>query len=182
MGKLKKEHFCYGAILTAIMEYNPDSSFVLLQPQNNTRKIYRIQTNTSQECIIFFKYAFEKEESKQTWSYVFSDKDKEVLKLCHDNKIPTFIYLLCGIQKLSDSGIAVLRYEEFNQVSNKKTITIKQKKNSRYFLLHRSKSNQDVIHISTKRIEKTFDDLINEEVELSHGYYCPNCGTKFLHS
>lgn len=178
MSKLKKEHFCYGAILAAIMEYNPDSSYVLLQPQNNTRKVYRIQTNTSQECIMFFKYAFEKEKTKQTWSYSFSSNDKEFLKLCYDNKIPVFVYLLCGVPKLLNSGIAVLRYEEISEVFSKKTITIKQKKNSHNFLLHRDRSNQNLISIPTNRIEKSFDDLINEEVELSNGYYCPKCGTK----
>ena len=80
MKSLTKEHFCYGAILSAIMEYNPDSSFVLLQSQNNSRKIFKIQTNTSNECVILFKYAFQND--KQSWVYNFSEKDKEIsLKL-----------------------------------------------------------------------------------------------------
>lgn len=178
MSKLKKEHFCYGAILTAIMEYNPDSSFVLLQPHNNSRKIYHIQTNTSQECVIFFKYAFEKGQSKQSWLFSFSDNDKEFLKTYYDKKIPVFIYLLCGVSELFNSEVAVLRYDEYKEISHKKSITLNKKKNSHNFFLYRTKSIKDIIPLPTNRIEKTFDDLINEEVKLSHGYYCPNCGTK----
>ena len=61
MPSLKQQHFYYGAILSAIIEYNPDTSLVLLQPSEESRNKYRIQTNTvKQECIIFFKHAFEK--------------------------------------------------------------------------------------------------------------------------
>lgn len=178
MKSLKQEHFYYGAILTAIMEFNPDTSLVLLQPQNETRKIYRIQTNQSQECIIFFKHAFEKKAGSQSWQFTFSDEDKTFLREYHQNKIPVFIYLLCAVDNLISSEIAVLRYEEFNEVSSKKNFTINKTKRGRKFYLHRSKSSKDAISFSRSRIEKSFDDLINEEVELSQGYYCPKCGTK----
>ena len=74
--------------------------------------------------------------------------------------------------------IAVLRYEEFNEVSSKSNFTISKEKRSRNFYLHRSKSPKDAILISRSRIQKSFSELISEEIELSHGYYCPNCGTK----
>ena len=159
------------------MEYNPDASLVLLQPQNNTRKIYRIQTNTSQECIIFFKYAFEKTEGSQSRVYHFSEQDKEFLKNCYENKIPAFIYLLCGVKGLKDSEIAVLRYDEYAEVAHKKNFTIGIKKNYSDFYLHRLKSPKGDIPIPRNRIEKTFDYLIKDIIEFSHGYYCPNCGT-----
>lgn len=181
MAKLKKEHFCYGAVLSAIMEYNPDSSFVLLQSQNKSRKIFKIQTNTSKECVIFFKYNFKKEkESNQGWSFKFSDNDKELLKSYYDKKIPVFIYLVCGVNKLLNSEVAVLRYEEFNEVSTKTGITINKKKSGHNFFLYRGKSLQNAILIPTTRIEKSFDDLISEEIDISNGYYCPNCGTEII--
>ena len=103
MKSLKQEHFYYGAILTAIMEYNPDTSIVLLQPKNDTRKIYKIQTNQCQECIIFFKHAFEKENGSQSWLYQFSDNDKKFLEECYQRKTPVFIYLLCAVDNLKNS-------------------------------------------------------------------------------
>lgn len=37
MPSLKQQHFYYGAILSAIIEYNPDTSLVLLQPSEESR-------------------------------------------------------------------------------------------------------------------------------------------------
>ena len=176
MPSLKQQHFYYGAILSAIIEYNPDTSLVLLQPSEESRNKYRIQTNTvKQECIIFFKHAFEKEDGSRSWVYNFSDKDKEFLKECHKEKIPVFIYLLCAMKNLKDSEIAVLRYwDEFSQVNDKKNFTIS-------FYLHRRKSSADDILIPRNRIEKNFDDLINETIKQSNGYYCPKCGCCMIH-
>ena len=178
MKKLKKEHFCYGAILTAIMEFNPDANFVLLQRNDDSRKMYRIETATSKECVIYFKYAFETPTKPQSWSFQFSDEEKSCLKSCHAKRIPTFIYLLCGMPSLKDSEIAVLRYDEFNEVSDKINIKLSLKKNDRYFSLARGKIADNAIHIPRHRIEKTFDYLIDDIVKISHNYYCPNCGTK----
>ncbi|MGN0517482.1 MAG: hypothetical protein ACI4II_02015 [Acutalibacteraceae bacterium] len=177
MKSLKKEHFCYGAVLSAIIEYNPDTSLVLLESQNNSRKVFKIQTNTSQECIIFFKYAFEKSEGSQSWVYQFSEQDKEYLNEWHKKKIPVFIYLLCGVKDLINSEIAVLSYDEYAEVAHKKNFTVGVKKNYPKFYLHRTKSPKDDITIPRNRIEKPFDDLIKDIVEISHGYYCPKCGT-----
>lgn len=177
MKSLKQEHFYYGAILTAIMEYNPDTSLVLIQPENNTRKIYRIETNTFKECVIFFKHAFEKAKGSQSWLFQFSDADKLFLEDCYNKKIPTFIYLLCGVENLKNSEIAILRYDEFKEVAHKNNFTIGTKKNAQKFYLHRTKSPKDDIEIPRSRIEKTFDYLINDIVKSSQGYYCPKCGT-----
>lgn len=101
----------------------------------------------------------------------------DYLKKLHDEKIPAFICLLCGVKGLKDSEIAVLGYDEFAQVAHKKNFTIGTKKNYPNFYLHRTKSPKDDITIPRNRIEKSFDDLINNIVEISHGYYCPKCGT-----
>lgn len=177
MKGLKQAHFYYGAILTAIMEYNPDASFVLLQPQDHTRKIYHIQTNASQECIIFLKHAFEKQLGSQSWSYTFSKDDKKCLAAYYKQKTPIFIYLLCAVDGLQNSEIAILKYDEFLKVSHKTNFTIGTKKNARNFNLHLTKSPKDDILIPRNRIEQTFDYLIADTIKQSNGYYCPQCGT-----
>ena len=117
-----------------------------------------------------------------SYEYNFSDKDKEFLKECHKEKIPVFIYLLCAMKNLKDSEIAVLRYwDEFSQVINKKNFTISLKKRYSNFYLHRSKLSADDILIPRNRIEKNFDDLINETIKQSNGYYCPKCGCCMIH-
>lgn len=178
MKSLKLEHFYYGAILTAILEYNPDSSLALLERNDDNRKIYKIQTSQSKECVIFFKYASEKSPGAQSWRYQFSEQDKSFLKDCYDKKCPTFIYLLCCTKEFKNSEIAVLRYDEYEKVSHKKNFSISKKKNSPYFFLHRSKSLKDDIKIPRIRIEKDFDYLIDDIIEVSDGYFCPICGTE----
>lgn len=176
MKSLKKEHFYYGAILASIMEYNPDANFAWLQRNVESRKIYKIQTNNSKECIIFFKYAFEKAEGFKSWLFQLSDIEKGYLKECYEDKVPTFIYLLCGVKDLINSEIAVLTYDEFEKVSHKKNFTISNKKNYPNFYLHTNRYTDDDILIPRKRIEMTFDELIDEIIRTSNGYYCPNCG------
>lgn len=180
MKKLKREHFCYGAVLSAIMEYNQDADFALLQRDNTSRKIYKIQTSTSKECVVFMKYAFEKEKDSHSWLYSFSENEKEYIQNCHENKIPIFIYLLCAVPTLRNSEIAVLRYDEFNEVKHKSNFTLSLRKNYSDFYLHRAKSPKYDLTIPRNRIEKPFDDLINDVINLSHGYYCPRCGTEIF--
>ena len=127
--------------------------------------------------VLFFKHAFEKTNGSKSWLYQFSEKDKEFLKECHDKRIPTFIYLLCCVNGLKDSEIAVLKFEEFKKVINKGNFTIALKERSRSFDLKINKSPKNDMHIPRGRIQKTFDELINEVVLETNGYYCPNCGT-----
>lgn len=82
------------------MEYNPGASFAWLQRNDDNRKMYKIQTKNSKECKIYFKYAFEKTNGSQSWLYRFSDNKKEDLKKYYREKIPTFVYLLCGVKEL----------------------------------------------------------------------------------
>ena len=180
MKSLKLQHFYYGAILTAIMEYNPDASMVLVQPQNDSRKAYKITTNSSKECFIIFKYANERTQGSRSCVYAVSDEEKFVLKQHYDAKIPTFLYLLCANKKLKDSEIAILNYDEFILVSDKTNFTIGSKKNFPNFYLHRDKHKDNDLLIPRNRIEKTFDELIDDIVKASNGYYCPNCGTHIL--
>ena len=85
-------------------------------------------------------------------------------------------------ENLKDSEIAVLRYwDEFSQVIDKKNFTISLKKRYSNFYLHRSKLSADDILIPRNRIEKNFDDLINETIKQSNGYYCPKCGRCMIH-
>ena len=48
-------------------------------------------------------------------------------------KYQCLIYLLCGVSGLFNSEIAVLRYDEYKEISHKKSITLSKKKNSHNF-------------------------------------------------
>ena len=98
MAKLKKNHFYYGAILDALCQYNPDASPILMSHEEEPRQVYKVMTNTSQECILFFKYALPKTNGKNeddiSYLFTFSDDDKQKLKSYNDNyDYPVFLFL-----------------------------------------------------------------------------------------
>lgn len=169
---LTQQNFYFGAILSAIIEYNPDASMAMLQRNDDHRGIYRIETNTSQTCCFLFKHAGQKRDNTKSWQFLFSDEELEFLENCHNDKTPTFIYLLCRTPELKSSEIAVLNLIEFRNL-NKNSITVRPEKRS--FIISRGKSPTNDFSIPRNRIQKDFDDLINEVVEDSRGYYCPRC-------
>lgn len=168
MAKLKKNHFYYGAILDALCQYNPDASPVLMSHEES-RQVYRVMTNTSQECILFFKYASPKTGGKNeqdiSYLFTFSDDDKQKLKAYMDKyNCPIFLYLLCKQPELKDSEIIVLKYEEYQNVEENRAITIRIQKSKNYILLFKkgSKARDNAYQIPRNRIEKTFDELADD--------------------
>lgn len=168
MAKLKKNHFYYGAILDALCQYNPDASPVLMSHEES-RQVYRVMTNTSQECILFLKYASPKTGGKNeqdiSYLFTFSDDDKQKLKTYIEKyNCPVFLYLLCKQPDLKDSEIIVLKYEEYQNVEENRAITIRIQKSKNYILLFQkgSKSRDNAYQIPRNRIEKTFDELADD--------------------
>ena len=168
MAKLKKNHFYYGAILDALCQYNPDASPVLMSHEES-RQVYRVMTNTSQECILFLKYASPKTGGKNeqdiSYLFTFSDDDKQKLKAYMDKyNCPIFLYLLCKQPDLKDSEIIVLKYEEYQNVEENRAITIRIQKSKNYILLFKkgSKARDNAYQIPRNRIEKTFDELADD--------------------
>lgn len=168
MAKLKKNHFYYGAILDALCQYNPDASPVLMSHEES-RQVYRVMTNTSQECILFLKYASPKTGGKNeqdiSYLFTFSDDDKQKLKAYMDKyDCPIFLYLLCKQPDLKDSEIIVLKYEEYQNVEENRAITIRIQKSKNYILLFKkgSKARDNAYQIPRNRIEKTFDELADD--------------------
>lgn len=172
--KLKQQHFYYGAILSALIEYNPDASMVMLQKEVDNRGIYQIETNTNQGCYVYFKHAFEKKNVNNSWLFSFTKSDISQLQDYYEQKIPTFVYLLCAKPDLKGSEIAILKLDEFLHL-NRTSITVKTPKNSHSFRVARDKSPINDYEFPRNRIEKSFDDLINEVVKESNGYYSPKC-------
>ena len=174
MAKLKKNHFYYGAILDALCQYNPDASPILMSHEEEPRQVYKVMTNTSRECILFFKYASPKTNGKNeddiSYLFTFSDDDKQKLK-SYNNKYdyPIFLYLLCKQPDLKDSEIIVLKYEEYQNVEENRAITIRIQKNKNYILLFKkgSKSPDNAYQIQRNRIEKTFDELMTDVMKES---------------
>ena len=146
----------YGAILDASCQYNRDASPVLMSHEES-RQVYRVMTKTSQECILFLKYASPKTggKSEQDVSYLFrfSDDDKQKLKNYMDKyNCPIFLYLLCKQPDLKDSEIIVLKYEEYQNVEENRVITIRIQKNKTVFCCLKKEVKQEITHIRYRKI------------------------------
>lgn len=166
MSKLKQINFFYGAILNAILEKNPDCSPTLILADNDTRQVYKVLTdNSPQDYILFFKHSSCRTKDDSTyssWTFSFSDSDKELLKTYNRNN-PIFICLLClQKNKLQDSEVAILTYEEYLKINNKNTFTIGLEKRKRNFLLFLgdSRARADAYLISRDRIAKSLNFLL----------------------
>lgn len=174
MKKLKQYHFWYGAILNAIFECNEDAIPTLLEATEK-RGVYKIITNTSKkEYVVFCKHAFQKDNKNKTyssWIFKFSEEDKKCLKKYYDQGYPVFIYLLCAVDELKESEIAVCTYEEFLVVQDKQTVTIGRKKGKSYFNLHTEKQRATAIHLMRDRIEQKSDTIIDEITYFSPEHY-----------
>lgn len=169
MGKLKKKYFYYGAILSTILQHNPDASPMLILNDNDSRQVYRIFTNTSKkEYILFFKYANCKQQEPTSkyysWTFSFSNDDKEKLKSYSMAQSPIFIYLLCLRKNFQDSEIAIINYEEYLPILNNQTITIGLENNKHHFYLFQGKSRENACRIQTNRINKNFNDLMKQSL------------------
>lgn len=167
MGRVLKANFYYGAILTTILQKNPDAIPTLILADGESKQIYKMITNSSKhEYILFFKYAsMNSRTRKNYWScqFTFSKDDKEKLKNCYlKEKMPILICLLCvNTENFRESDIVILKYEEFEKVKKKQAITIGFKYKKHHFILYTdTKARDDGLHIETNRIEKNFDDLL----------------------
>jgi len=168
VAKLNKSDFYYGAILDALCQYNPDALPVLISHEES-RQVYRVMTNSSQECILFFKYASPKTGGKNkqdiSFLFAFSDDDKQKMKGYIDQyNCPIFLYLLCKQPDLKDSEIIVLKYEEYKNVEENRTVTIRIQKGKNHILLFKkgNKARDNAYRISRNRVEKTFDELTDD--------------------
>ena len=168
MGRLKQWYFYYGAIITSILENNPDASPTLLVNEES-KQVYRIKTtNLNEEYILYLKHASCKqgrEQSYSSWVFNFTDDDKERLKKYHNENEGVLIYLLCLKGNIQDSEIVVLKYDEYKQVKNKNTITIGAEKGKKTFFLFtgESKARSDALLIKRNRNEYRFHKLLEDE-------------------
>ena len=172
---LKKQDFYYGAILRAILEYNPDSSMAMVERNDDYSNVYRIETNKSKKsCYCLFKHGNEIKNNPNSWQFKFSPKELDFLNQCHSSKTSAFIYFLCRRENLTHSEIAVMNLDEYIKI-NKPSLTIGIVEKKRDFTVARDKSPINDILLPRNRIEKDFDTLIEDIIKISNGYYCDHC-------
>lgn len=169
--KLQQRDFYIGAVLSCFFVNNLDSKPSLIENIDNSSQLWRMTTNNSRDFFAYIKYTTDKlpDPKKSTnirWQFSLTDKDKQCIeKKATLENLPVVLFFLCGMKDLIDSEICVVRYEEYLQVQDKSTITIKkvyEKPNShpRNFFLHIGKKQSEVLPIKRNRIEQNIETLL----------------------
>lgn len=179
MPKLKEYDFYYGAVLNMIFRYNKDAMTSIVET-TDYKQTYRLTTNKSkQDFIILIKKASVNQRIKnndyKSWQFKLTPTDKKCIEEYYNLHFPIFIFFVCLSDNLNDSEILIANYEEIKNVIDKNGINIGVRNNENCFTLFVDKSRSNAMRIPRNRIEKSFDEIVDNVVQLNPSHYCPNC-------
>ena len=158
MSKIKVADFYYGAVLS--MLFNRHVNPALVESDDN-RQIYDLTTNNG-SCRLYIKYRADrirtKTEDYNSWQFGFSQSEIDELKNYMNSNINLSMALVCGVEGLSESEIAVLDKKEIDELLklDKKSITISRKKNERAYRISLGGGRSAAIQVKANRFEDIF--------------------------
>ena len=158
MSKIKVADFYYGAVLS--MLFNSKVNPALVESDEN-RQIYDLTTNDG-SCRLYIKYRANKiknlTENYNSWQFVFAPTELDDIKKYIDNGFNLSLALVCGMEGLSDSEIAVLNKSEVEELLNleKLSITISRKKNERAYRSSIGGGRNSAMKIKANQCEEIF--------------------------
>lgn len=158
MSKIKVADFYYGAVLS--MLFNRHVNPALVESDDN-RQIYDLTTNNG-SCRLYIKYRADriktKTEDYNSWQFGFSQSEIDELKNYMNRNINLSMALVCRVEGLSESEIAVLDKKEINELLklDKKSITISRKKNERAYRISLGGGRSGAIQVKANRFEDIF--------------------------
>ncbi len=158
MSKIKVADFYYGAVLS--MLFNRHVNPALVESDDN-RQIYDLTTNNG-SCRLYIKYRADrirtKTEDYNSWQFGFSQSEIDELKNYMNSNINLSMALVCGVEGLSESEIAVLDKKEIDELLklDKKSITISRKKNERAYRISLGGGRSAAMQVKANRFEDIF--------------------------
>lgn len=158
MSKIKVSDFYYGSVLSMLLNNHITPALV---EGNDDRQVYDMTTDTG-ECRLFIKYRANRINTKNpdynSWLFTFSESDKDEIKNYIDNGYNLVIALVCGVEGLVDSEIAVLDKEQIKEMDSlsKNSLTISRKKNERAYRISIGSGREKAMQIKTNRFEELF--------------------------
>lgn len=160
MSKIKVADFYYGAVLS--MLFNKHINPALVESDEN-RQIYDLTTNNG-NCRLYIKYRADKQNNKTedyySWQFVFTKSETDELKVYIEKGFNLSMALVCGVEGLTDSEIAVLDMGQIEEILNlnKKSISISRKKNERAYRISLGGGRVAAMQIKTNRFEDIFEN------------------------
>ena len=158
MSKIKVADFYYGAVLS--MLFNRHVNPALVESDDN-RQIYDLTTNNG-SCRLYIKYRADriktKTEDYNSWQFGFSQSEIDELKNYMNRNINLSMALVCRVEGLSESEIAVLDKKEIDELLklDKTSITISRKKNERAYRISLGGGRSAAIQVKANRFEDIF--------------------------
>lgn len=157
MSKIKVADFYYGAVLSMLFNKHINPALV---ESNDDRQVYDLTTNNG-DCRLYIKYRTDKQNTKtsnyNSWQFIFTKSEVDELKEYISKRYNLSIALVCGLDGLRDSEIAVLDKGQIEEILslNKLSITISRKKNERAYRIAIGGGRDLSIQVKTNR----FDDI-----------------------
>lgn len=158
MSKIKVADFYYGAVLSMLFNNHINPALV---EGDDDRQVYDLTTDTG-ECRLFIKYRADKQETKtldyNSWLFTFTDSDKSEIQSYIKSGYNLLLALVCGVEGLSNSEIAVVDKDQIKQLNGlgKSSITISRKKNERAYRISVGGGRENAMQIKTNRFEELF--------------------------
>ena len=160
MSKIKVADFYYGAVLS--MLFNQHVNPALVESDEN-RQVYDLTTNSG-FCRLYIKYRTDKIKGKtqnyNSWQFIFSQGEIDELKGYIESNFNLSMALVCGIEGLADSEIAVLDKNEIKELMRlgKTSITISRKKNERAYRISIGGGRNAAMQVKVNRFEDIFSN------------------------
>lgn len=158
MSRIKVSDFYYGAVLSMLMSNGVRP--VLIESDTN-RRVYDLTTD-NEDCRLFMKYRADKLDIKtqdyNSWSFNFTDRDKDEIRRYINEVYNLIIALICGVADLADSEVAVLDKEQIQELIalDKDSITISRRKNERAYRIPLDGGRENAMLVKYNRFEELF--------------------------
>lgn len=163
MSKVKVADFYYGAVLSILFNSHINPALV---EGDEDRQVYDFTTNNV-EFRLFIKYRADKQNTKtddyNSWVFSLTENDKKEILSYIDHSYNLVVALVCGVEGLAESEIAVLNKDEIKQILDlqKTSITISRKKNERAFRISIGGGRDNSMQIKANR----FDELFKRDIK-----------------
>ncbi|HHY70735.1 MAG TPA: hypothetical protein GX519_03570 [Thermoanaerobacterales bacterium] len=159
MSKFKVSDFYYGAVLSLLFNNHINPALV---EGGDKRQVYDIDTDNG-PLRLFIKYRADKQNNKtqdyNSWLFSITDNDiSEILNYINIEK-NLLVALVCGLEGLAESEIAVLNKNEIKELieMQKTSITISRKKGEHAFRISLEGGRSNAMRIKANR----FDELLS---------------------
>ncbi len=163
--KIQQRDFYFGSALSMFFKHNQDTRPSIIEPIEDCSQIIKMSTNTTKDFYIFMKYTTKQKslenKNKRSWTFGLSSKDKKIINKYYSEDTPLYLFFICGYNEECKNGeIAILTYNEYNEIKHKSSVTINIKKpRDKHFNVHKGKAEKDTFSIPTNRIEKKITDI-----------------------